>query len=317
MKKCFTEEPLMEVMSWLTSRMEEAQPGEIFDFEVLSPDQNGGVEGQPIIHAGRRFVYRSLKTWFDLAERLGLKLLLPQPAEPPFITIRFQMPKEPGKSLHSCEDASKPLDLRERYGADSNFGRIDKLEEPHFLADYCQALNLVKLPAGARILSIGVNNARELAPFQWLFAPRVFSNFQFVGIDYSKSAIARAMETYPGPQFRFLCADVAELKASDLGRFHLLLSIDTLQSSTMDGKDVFLRLAKQNLHEKSAVILGFPNSRFVSGEIQYGARLKNYNRPDLSLLVKDLFFYRRYLQKRGYRVQITGKYTVFLTAIRM
>ena len=307
----------MEVMSWLTSRMEKAQPGEIICFEVLNPDQTGGFEGQPLIHAGRRFVYRSLKTWFDLAERLGLKLLMPQPAEPPFILMRLQMLKEPGKSLHSCEDAGKPLDPRERYGTDTNFGRIDKLEEPHFLADYCQALNSVKLSSDARILSVGVNNARELAPFQWLFAPRVFGNFQFVGIDYCKSAIARAMEAYPGPQFRFLCADLAEFKTGDLGRFHLLLSIDTLQSSTMDGKDLFLRLAKQNLHEKSAVILGFPNSRFVSGEIQYGARMKNYNRPDLSLLVKDLFFYRRYLQKRGYRVQITGKYTVFLTAFRM
>ena len=63
-------------------------------------------------------------------------------------------------------------------------------------------------------------------------------------------------------------------------------------------------------------MLGFPNSRFRDGEVVYGARVRNLREPDLSLLVKDLSFYRRYLHQHGFRTFLGGKYDLLLTAVR-
>lgn len=47
----------------------------------------------------------------------------------------------------------------------------------------------------------------------------------------------------------------------------------------------------------------------------YGARLRNFARPDLSLLAADVTQARRGLQKQGFKVFVTGKYEVLVTAI--
>ena len=77
---------------------------------------------------------------------------------------------------------------------------------------------------------------------------------------------------------------------------------------------MFRALVREHLLDGGAFILGFPNCRYEAGDVVYGARMKNYREPDLSLLVKDLAYYRRYFQRHEYKVFVTGKYEVLLTA---
>ena len=69
-------------------------------------------------------------------------------------------------------------------------------------------------------------------------------------------------------------------------------------------------------HENNSIILGFPNCRHIDGELKYGAKTKNYSEPELSLLINNISFYKRYLQQHKFKVTISGKYYIFLTAIR-
>ena len=62
------------------------------------------------------------------------------------------------------------------------------------------------------------------------------------------------------------------------------------------------------------MILGFPNCRWIDGEMIYGAKAKNYAFPEMSLLYKDVHFCKKYLQQKKFRVTVTGKNYIFLTA---
>ncbi len=62
--------------------------------------------------------------------------------------------------------------------------------------------------------------------------------------------------------------------------------------------------------------MALPNTPNQDGEIVYGARMKNFAQPDLSLVIKDLAFYRKYLHQHRFKVFLTGKYYLFLTAVR-
>ena len=84
----------------------------------------------------------------------------------------------------------------------------------------------------------------------------------------------------------------------------------------MRDRDLLRNLVQNRLTERGALILGFPNSRYVDGEVVYGARMKNFRQAELSLLVKDLAFYKKYLQQHKFKVFITGKYDLLITAVR-
>ena len=63
------------------------------------------------------------------------------------------------------------------------------------------------------------------------------------------------------------------------------------------------------------MIFGLPNCRYVDGEVEYGTRMLNFRQPELGLLVKDVAFYRKYLQQHDRQVFVTGKYDVLVTAV--
>jgi hypothetical protein len=110
----------------------------------------------------------------------------------------------------------------------------------------------------------------------------------------------------------------ADLNAlpDDLGEFSLVISVGTLQSPGVDDRALLRRLVQRHLAPDSAMLLGFPNCRFRDGELVYGARVRNLSEADLSLLVKDLAFYRRYLHQHGFRTFLGGKYELLLSAVR-
>ncbi|MDJ0836888.1 MAG: SAM-dependent methyltransferase [Acidobacteriota bacterium] len=300
----FLQESLAEISDWLHRETRGRPAGTVVCLRVLDPDHGCGANsGERLILDGVVYRHRGHRTWIDLAEILDLRYLTPQPAEPPLLTLRLQV-LDRSVSPH----AYRPEDRTEKYGADGPYFCIDKLEEPCFLSDYRDALDQVKPRRGDRVLDLGVHRGDELLPLQG-------RQLQITGIDHCRSALAVARQRFP--EASFLCRDLARDDAVDAGaRFHLVIAVGTLQSPGLDGKNLFNRLLLHHLEPRAGIILGWPNGRYMDGEIKYGAKVKNYVKPEMSLLVKDLAHYRRVLQKKGFQVQLRGKYYVFLTAVR-
>lgn len=274
--------------------------------EVGDPDLGRGLyAGERVEHAGHVFVHRPFRVWVDLAERLGLRLLTPRAKTPPWIELAFE-PLDPGARLRPAAD-----DATERYGASSPFQRISKLEDPGFVVDLAEALARAELPPNARILDLGVNTGDELALVRTLVP--ALASASFVGVDHSASALEVARRRFPDAQL--IEADLNTLPVLGLGRFDLVLSIGTLQSPGIDDREVLRRIVQDHLAPQGAVILGFPNCRYVDGEVEYGTRMKNFRQPELGLLVKDVAFYRKYLQQHHRQVFVTGKHYVLVTGV--
>ncbi len=297
----FRTESLLEIVAFIERRLAD---GASVAFSVLDPDRGRG------LHAGERVdgcVHRPWRVWVDLAERLGLRLATPQPGPAPFVLVRLER-LEPGL-------APEASDATEKYGADSAFSRIDKREDPGLLLDLRDALERVALERieAPRILDLGVNTGDELELLMTL-SPRLREAATFVGIDHSRSALAVARGRF-GDNVELLEADLRALGSLGLGRFDLVLSIGTLQSPGADGPEVLRRVVQDHLAPTGSVILGFPNCRHVDGEVVHGARTRNLRQAELGLLVKDLAFYRRYLQQHHRRVYVTGKHYVLVTGV--
>ena len=212
---------------------------------------------------------------------------------PPLVRLVFE-PLDRDAKLRAGEGT-------ERYGTDTAFARISKLEDPDFLVDFADAL--ARVGPYRRVLDLGVNTGDELA----LLDPTA----ALVGIDHSASAIAVARERFPRAEFHV--ADVNALPP--LGEFDLVLSLNTLQSPTVDDRELLRRITQHHLAPRGAVILGVPNCRYVDGEVEYGARMKNFREVELGLLVKDVAFYRKYLQQHHRHVFVTGKHYILVTAV--
>jgi SAM-dependent methyltransferase len=294
--KIFRDEPLLAIIAFVRQCIADGAPIEL---AVLDPDRGRGR------YAGERVdghVHRPFRVWVDLAERLGLRLLTPRAGVAPLVHLRFE-PLAPGRAWRG--------DATEKYGADSELARIDKREDPGFVLDFADALDRVALGAAPRILSLGVNTGNELALIMEL-APRDAATF--VGIDHSASALAVARARFGG-RVDLIEADLNRLAALGLGRFDLVLSIGTLQSAGIDDRALIRCVVQDHLAPAGAVIFGVPNCRYADGEVEHGARMKNFRQPELGLLVKDVAFYRKYLQQHHRRVFVTGKHYLLITAV--
>jgi SAM-dependent methyltransferase len=267
-------------------------------FDVLDPDLGRGRYAGEVIE-GARHVHRPFRVWVDLAERLGMRLLTPRPIESPLVRLTFEPLDRDARLRPSAEDPT------EKYGADSEFARISKLEDPGFVIDFEEALARIELPAEPRVLDLGVNTGDELALLDGL------GDAKIVGIDHSASAIAVARERFPHAELH-----VADLNSlPPLGKFDLVISLGTLQSPGVDDREVLRRIVQDHLAPRGAVILGIPNCRYIDGEVEYGTRVVNRREPELGLLVKDVAFYRKYLQQHDRQVFVTGKHYVLVTAV--
>ncbi len=300
-------EPLVEVLDWLRQASEGQAAGAVIELRVPDPDLGcGHYAGEPIEGYGKRWRQRGHRTWLDLAERLGLRYLTPRALGDGTLQLRLQV-LDPSADWHE----TRVDDLSEKYGTASPFARIDKLEEPCFLIDLLAALARLGLPDGARVLDLGCNDGTIFQAFAQAYPAH---SFRFTGVDHCASAIAAARGRFPGANFH--CHDLNQLFELALPAQDLVLSIGTLHSPGFDGKDLLLQIRKRLLTPRGAFLLGFPNVRYLDGELRQGARTRNFRESELSLLIKDLFFYRRYFQQHGFQVMLTGKYYLFLTAWR-
>lgn len=275
--------------------------------EVLDPDHGRGLfAGERVTIGGVEHVHRPLQVWVDLAARLGLRLLTPRPAAPPRIELRLER-LDPSADWHR-EAAPDPT---EKYGAGSSFARISKLEDPDFVLDVADAIDRIGLTADARVLELGVGRGDALALLT-ARVPGLAGRGELVGVDHSRSALDLARARLPGA--RFVAADLADLAGLELGRFDLVLAIDTLQSSGLDDRALLRTIVQRCLTPRGAILLSLPNCRYLDGEVLYGARTRNFREPELGLMIRDIAYYQRYLRQHAFATRVTGKYAVLLTA---
>ena len=304
----FAATPLLEILSIL--RQERA---ETFSFTVLDPDLGSGhYAGEEIRIADRSYLHHSYSAWNTLAALLGCRMLTPTPATYPCITIRFQR-LQPVSSFHT--DAVE--DITEKYGSRSIFARINKLEEPSFAWHYLAALDAVKITTRTSILNLGINKGIEFLGIRRHIGEEAFSRLQLTGIDHSHSAITQAKALLDHPNVTLHCHDINHLDSLALPPQDLILSIGTLQSPGINTKTLVMALVQQVLSPDGAIIFGFPNARWIDGELIYGAKAPNYPYPEMSLLIKDIFWIKKYLQQHRFRVTVTGKEYLFLTATKI
>ncbi len=246
------------------------------------------------------------KAFVDLAQLFFMKMLTPL-VNTDSVTLRFQK---------LCLEASfhKTDKSSEKYGVDSEFFNIDKSKQFSFLYHYQKALEFINIKAKKRVLNLGINKGDEFKMIQEMLTPDKFETKEFVGIDYSKSAIEYASQEFKEANMKLICHDINKLHELNLEKFDLIISIGTLQSSNIEFNATFMSIYQNYLEKDGAIILGFPNCRWIDKEMIYGAKAPNYPFSELSLVLKDIHFCKKYLQQKKYRVTVTGKDYLFLTA---
>lgn len=305
MKK-FLNETMYEIVLYLDNELKDKN--EVF-IEVLNPNlEENFFAGEKVFIEQKEFIYRSFKAWCDLAELVFCKILVSELKQNTMV-LKF-------KKLNKIDSfhLDKNSEENEKYGEDSIFFKINKNEEPAFLYAYMNALKNVKVQDKKSILNLGINKADEFELIKNLVDEDVFSTINFTGIDYSSSAIEFAKKRFPQNNFNFYKHDINKLNELNLQKADLIISIGTLQSSGLNLKLLFMDLVQNYLEDKGSIILGFPNCRWINGEMIYGAKAANYAYSEQSVLYKDVYFCKKYLQQKKYRVTLTGKNYLFLTA---
>jgi len=306
----FTTETMQEILPLLQDKLSNSEQ---ITFRVLDPDTHQGLyAGSTVVMDAVPYLYRGLHAWMELSEILFCRMLVPKRVKKPLIEITFQK-LEKDASFHLDRDSEK----QEKYGVTSNFFAIHKMEEPSFYYYYHQSLENVKIETKKRVLNLGINRGDEFEVIRRHLNINKYNTIDFIGIDHSETAIAYAKRHFKEKNVTCYAADINEIDTLKLGKFDLLISIGTLQSPSINFKPFLMNLVQNYLEKDSAIILGFPNSRWVGGEMVYGAKAPNYAMSEMSLLFNDVIFCKKYLQQKKYRVTITGKQYIFLTAAKI
>jgi len=249
-----------------------------------------------------------IKAFVDLAQIYKMKLLFVNGQESENIKLCFKKLNE-NYSFHKIKQND------EKYGVQSEFFKIDKISQFSFLYYYQEALEFCDIKSKNKILSLGINKGDEFEVIKNMLSEEEFYAKEFVGIDYSSTIIKYAQNKFPTT--KMINADINNLDKINLGKFDMIISIGTLQSSNINFNPTFMSLYQNYLTDEGSVILGFPNCRWIDGEMIYGAEVPNYNFPEMGKVLKDIHFCKKYLQQKGYRVVITGKDYLFLSARKL
>ena len=284
----FTNQTMYEILKILKQELQLLKSNEILEFTTTNDN---------------------IKAWVDLSQILHCKILMPKALDDGSILIQLQE-LNTKQSFHNEQKDNK---IEDKYGTNSTFATIKKLEEPNFLHYYLQSLQNVMINKRLRILNLGINSGDEFEVIK-KYATN-FENIELVGIDYCQSAIDKADEKFKADKnISFYTCDINKLDSLDLGKFNLIITIGTLQSTSLNFKLIFQSIVQNYLKKDGAMILGFPNCRWIDKEMIYGAKAPNYNFSEMSILYNDVIFCKKYLQQKKFRVTITGKDYIFLTA---
>jgi len=305
----FTDESMLDISTHLKSEFDKGETS--VEFEVLNPDsQSGAYAGKEVEIDKQSYIYRGYKAWTDLAELLFCRMLTPTLVDKDIVALSFEK-LDLEDSFHKSEGS------QEKYGVDSPFFQIHKNEEPAFLLPYQHALKNVKIDKRRRVLDLGVNSGDEFDLIRKVVDEEAYKAIELTGIDHSASAVAFANRRFPEANVNFIEHDINTLDELKLGRFDLIISIGTFQSPGIEFKPFFMSLVQNYLSENGALILGFPNCRWMGGEMIYGAKVPNYAYSEMGMLYSDVIYCKKYLQQKKFRVTLTGKDYVFLTATKI
>lgn len=315
----FRHHHLAAILEALQRWSDAAAAGEVLEFRVPNPDLGRGHPGGTLLEDPfdpqlGHFRHRSYRNWIDVAEILSCRMLTPIVESSSRIVLRFERLPLADKSPANEDAAAKESLEQERYGAHSAFYGIQKLEEPHFYQDLCTAYQRVRAESAQRVLDLGVHRGDELLPLAKLWEQNPKTPRYCLGIDHCPSAIAEARQRFCPESFEFRDQSLQEWLTGDEDPFDLLISIGTLQCRGVDGKSLFPGILRRYLKKGGAVILGFPNLRYLDGELRLGGKMRNFTEVEHSLVFKDVMFYRKLLQRRADRVVLTGRYYLFVTA---
>jgi len=245
-----------------------------------------------------------LSIWNDLAECLDCSCALISAEKEKPLELLFR--KLDIISFHGSN-------INEKYGSESQFSNINKLEDPYFLTDLKAALDFIQPEKNETVIDLGCNNGHLFKAFEY-WNKCIASEINYIGYDHCPSAIAQATNDFPKKNYNFQETDLNNIAPQDIPSFNILMSIGTLQSTAIDGPEVFKKFYQSGLHKNGKILLAFPNCKYTNSGLLFGARTKNFKTRDMSLLLKDCMYYKKYLQQHGYRVWITGKYYIFLCA---
>lgn len=299
---------MLQITNWLESQL---QNNKRVEFEVLNPDYACTNYAGKVFEIDRQsYIYRGYKAYTDLAQLYFCKMLTPKLIDEKRVIITFEK-LDLHSSFHRRESGE------EKYGVDSEFFEINKNEEPAFLLAYKQALQNVKIQNRKQVLDLGINSGDEFHLIKEILPSETFEKIKFIGIDYSASAIEFAKKRFLQENVCFYKHNINKLDELGLQRSDLIISIGTFQSPNIDFKMFFISLVQNYLSKDGALILGFPNCRWMAGEMIYGTKAPNYRFSEMSLLYKDVYFCKKYLQQKKFRVTLTGKDYVFLTATKI
>jgi len=290
---------LIDIVRWAREALERAG-----GFELDVPDPDAGASPPPGAERSDAAVQRSWRAWVDLAEVLGCRCHTPERRGPTLVRVRFS-PLPPEAAWHGGSGGAL------RYDPAGAFAAVLKLEHPGFLVPLLEALERVRPPDGGRVLVLGCHRGDEIEALGWLDPPP--NALAVTGVDRAAGALELARARFPTA--RFVEGDVNALPG-DLGRFDLVVAIDLLQSPSVDDKGVLRSVVQHHLEARASLLLGLPNSRFRGDDVVWGARTRNYRASDLSLVVRDLAAYRRYLQQHGFATHVGGRYDLLLGAWR-
>jgi hypothetical protein len=293
--KTFKQDTLLTIATWIE---EELKKWHQIEFIVPNPDLNAE-------HMG-------YKAWVSLAELHYCTMLTPRVVSKSEICLSFKK-----LNMKDSFHADKIMNKQEKYGTESKFFNINKNEEPTFLYAYKKALESVKISTRKQILNLGINKADEFELIRNILEPGVFNSINFVGVDHSTSALNFAKKRFNSTNIQFYKEDINKIAELKLAKSDLIISIGTLQSPSINYKPFLMSLVQEHLTKDGAFILGFPNSRWIDSELIYGAKAPNYNYSEMSLLFNDVIFAKKYLQQKKFRVTITGREYIFLTATKI
>jgi len=307
--KLFTTQNLLTINGWIKKELTIHHE---ITFTVLNPDVASRYSGETIKVENIEYIYRAYKAWVNLAELHHCKMLTPKTIDEHMVELTFQK-LNIENSFHSA-----PIEKREeKYGTESKFFHINKNEEPTFLLAYKKALEAVKIENRKHVLNLGINKGDEFELIEQLVEKEKFDNIKFTGIDHSETALSFAKKRFPKDNVEFYQHDISKLSELQLKKSDLIVSIGTLQSPSINYKPFLMSLVQEHLTHDGAFILGFPNSRWIDTELVYGAKAPNYPYSEMSLLFNDVIFAKKYLQQKKFRVTITGREYIFLTATRI
>lgn len=306
----FTDQPFTHILDYIQQWCQTAQVGDDLIFEVPHPDRfnctiPGSREQLGTRDGSWTGIYRPLSCWLSLAERLACRCFLPPPSDSDFLRLRLQ--KQAEGDLHSGHDPES------KYGNAAAYWTLDKREWPDYVLDFQQAVRLMPQSSPLNVLELGCHRGDG---YDLLRQSLPDCRLNYRGIDHAPSAIAHAKATYPQEGAHFECADLRDVETLDLDRYDLILALGVLHTTSLNGKDLLMRLVRHHLNPQAMIVLTFPNCRLRDTGLSYGAKMKNFSESDLSVLVREVAFYRRYLHGKGFRTRLFGQHYWFLSAWR-